>query len=332
MEAAQAVKPTAQSAAEPAAAAAPELELDDAAKTFNLFQDAEEQKAEGSEEKPVDPAELPKEPVDEVEVPPEPEAKPEEKPEPRLAQGFAQLKRAERKLAAERESLRREREEMDGRHKRAQQLFEAGDVDGALRAQFGISYEDATMRMLGGKKEQKSNVPSEVMAELEALKKSNAQLQSERAAEREAKAVASLKSEIRKAITSKPDDFEYVGAFGDEGVEAAYEYMDSHFKRTGEILEIDEALSDLESQNDAVLVRALTTKKAKLKLSAVAPQQASRPTSERAPATPTKQSPRTLTNSQAAAVPSRVQVQSADPEELISAASAQLRGKLFTDD
>lgn len=258
---------------------------------------------------------------------------PEEKAKP-LSPQFAALAKAEKALQKQRGELKQQQDAWEAEkaeRSSAKELIVKGDYDAAMRKAFGLSYEEFVVAVANGKQPTPpAGMPPEAAARLEAAEKQVLAMQQQLAAEKNAAQHAQLRSDVG-ALTAKPE-FELMAALEKQEPGSAYQLvlqqMQRHYNHPdtkGEVLMPEAAAAKVEAHLESWGSVALTAEKFKAKLPPAAPKPEARPPAAKAPQTP----PRTLTQTQAAALPPRAALNSADRDELL-ANVANL--KLFDDE
>lgn len=253
-----------------------------------------------------------------------------------FAAKFAQIAEASKRLRGEQDAFKatvREREETLRREASALDQLrtakEAADPIAALQA-LGFTYEQATDQVLGkyqpkGKPEAPKADPvvATLRQELEALK-------AERAAERNAQALADFRSDMVKTATAAGDKYQLVAATEsfDDAVALVDAYASAHGEFPGGTREaaIEMALGHIEKQLESRYLseRVLTSQKVKSRLAPAV--EAPKPAAARPQATSAKSPPSSLSNSLAAAPPPRAAPEPRSKEDFIAAAAEVLKG------
>lgn len=273
--------------------------------------DPDPEEAAPAEGAPADPAK----PADPPPAPPEPATPPENKPDP-VGPKLAKLMRKEAEVRTAEQALKRREEELS----RKEALLQSDDVLERLKA-VGLNYEQITEHIALGKKVPTAAPESKDMAdlkkkvsEMEAATAQREQAQLERNAD-------NFRTEVRGFIEKGGEEFEYIRALGEE--DTVFAVIDSHAKKTSEWLggSREEALRLAATQVEKYLEEKreqplLTTKKFQNRINA---SSAARPPATSA----TKPPPKTLSNSQAAAVPPRAPVEFTTVDETLARLSKQ---------
>lgn len=281
------------------------------------------------------PADKPKEQPGKGEQAPVADPKPEEPPPPEqpkpesVAPKLAGLMRREAETRKKEEALKAKEAEVAEREKKIASIKTPLD---ALMAH-GYTYEQATDFILSGKKltpelEAKSEI-KDVRSQLAKIQADQARRESEAAAAN----VRVFQSQIQTHVGSKPDEYEYIRAYKAE--ETVFDVINAHFANTGELLggspeeAIRLAAEEVEKHLETQTSAALTTKKFQSKLAAPEAPKPAAPGPQAISGQP-KAAPRTLSNSQAAAVPPRAVIEFTNRDEMISRLSKSVN--LFDDE
>lgn len=220
---------------------------------------------------------------------------------PDLDARLQKLIEAQKQTRLEREQFEAAKKQHDAEIAWAKKVLE--DPLNAL-SEKGLSYEKLTEMALDPKRAQLERTDKKTLSEVEQLR---AQVEELKTHNQQVKAEAARSNALAqtKAMTANGDDFELVKAYGAE--ERALQLVEQHYTQTGQMLgggTLEEAihlsLGTLEKAFEADLDKGLTTKKVKSKLSTVAPTQSSTPAAANSGQ---RQSPKTLTNSQAPTQP-----------------------------
>lgn len=276
------------------------------------------------------PASEGEQPPEKVEEQPKVEEKPSEADQ-RLAQKFAALSRKEKQI--------RDRErQMQSQMAQLQQQLEAlkaqqsevekyKSMPERLRKQpaevlkeAGITSEQLTEMLLNGGKPtadmERSELESKVMSEVQALRKYIEEKEAKEAAERLEAATQGFQAEIVDFV-NKTEDYELIRA--NNGTDLVYNVIESHFEQTqnetgkGEILSIKEAADLVENYYLEEAKKLLDRNKVKKLVQPQTP-----------PPAPKGKSAPTLSNTQAARVPTNG-AQKLSNEESLAAAAKLIR-------
>jgi hypothetical protein len=254
------------------------------------------------------------------ELPPQPET-PETPQEGAQAQEPAPQAAApaEDKLEALRkfqEKARKERETREAELAAKQQYAEVEQAKEMMRLlkedpiafveKAGLQYDDWARSLLNHKPKTEIDALRETV---NSLKQQQEQLRAQEAQARQAQAEAAVRNEIISGIKSA-SQFELINELGMH--DAVLDAMQAHYDKTGEIRDVVEVASEVEEWLEGLTAKAVSTSKVKSKL---AP----------APAAQAPRDGRTITNTQAGAVPARVNNGLLSKEDSIAAAAALLR-------
>jgi hypothetical protein len=240
---------------------------------------------------------------------PGPEAVPQEKAEakvePKESQRFAALARKERALVEESRKLSQAREQLTQQYQAIQAFEEAAKAAklnpvGVLQA-LGVSQEELGQFLLNGGEPAPENQLAALQAEIEGLKSQRqrdeeaAQLQAQQAQQtEEQKLLTEFQTEVATFVKTKPDDYEFVLAYGQEPLVA--EVIREAYEQTGELIEFKQAADMVEEHLSAQIEKAAKLKKFVSKFAT--------PSGDKKPSPPALQAPtRTLTNQHSASTP-----------------------------
>lgn len=170
----------------------------------------------------------------------------------------------------------------------------------------GLQYDDWARSLLNHKPKTEIDTLRETV---NALKQQQEQLRAQELQAQQARAAEAVRNEIITGIKSA-SQFELINELGMH--DAVLDAMQAHYDRTGEIRDVVEVASEVEEWLEGLTAKAVSTSKVKSKL---APP----------PAAQAPRDGRTMTNTQAGAVPARVNSGLLSKEESIAAAAALLR-------
>lgn len=239
-----------------------------------------------------------------------------EKPkvEPVVSKGLALLTKREAEVRKRDDAVKAREAAIEAREAKLRAAAE--DPEAALSA-IGLTYDQITDFYIRGKQvTPEMKAAAESKKTREALDKLEA-AEAARAAQHVAQSVAAYKSEINGFVASESNKerFEYINALGEQ--EMVYEVINRHMANTGTVLggDLAKAMDLAAEQVEAYLAeqyeqRLLTTKKFQNKIQ---PSREVRPSANPAQKPPA----RTLSHSQAAAVPPRATVKFTNPDDTI---------------
>lgn len=226
---------------------------------------------------------------------------------------LAKLIEAQKEARTLKEQAEAARKDVDERSAWLKEL--ETDPLGALTKR-GLSYEKLTEMALDPKRAQLERTDAKTMSEVEKLKAELSDLKKQ-AEHSKAEAVRANVLATAKGLAAQGDDYELVRTFGAE--DRAIRMVEDHYAQTGQMLgggNIDEAiklaLGQLEKAYEADIQRGLTAKKVTSKLQPVTPK----PADPAAANSGQRQTPKTLTNSQAVASQPRAEPENLSVDEL----------------
>lgn len=244
------------------------------------------------------------------------------KPDP-MAAKFASLAKSEAKLRADRDALKKEREEVDT-YKKERAAFEALKSRNPLAAmkKLGLTYQQLTDLALSGVSEDDEGEepkPEPLHPEVAKMQERIATLEREK----QEGIIANFRHQLDAHARANAEKYEYVAAYGQDGLDTVFAYIENNVnKETGEVPSFDDALAAVESAFERAAEPLLKVKKLQGKIAPVQPKPAVTEQPESRQGAP-KSSPRTLTNAAAANAPKRP----LSKAERLEAAAAALRFK-----
>lgn len=207
----------------------------------------------------------------------------------------------------------------------------ARNPDAYLKAA-GLTYQQVTEFYLNRGQPTPEMQQTEVQKQIAELREEIAK-RDQRDAERErTKSVEAFRGRVSKFIAQGGEATELCQQEGEEAVDLVGGIIEAHYKRSGKVMAIDEAVKRAESALEQRANKYLQTKKIGGRLPPAAPKSAA-PKAARSPGQkPSSVPPKTLTNRHAAPVPPPKNPDDMTDEERIAAATEYLRGRVKQSD
>lgn len=193
---------------------------------------------------------------------------------PELTARFTQLSKKEAALVKERQAFKREQEALQSERKKIEEVnkrvqeFENLKKANALDAIKYLGFTDTDIfNALASVPEPtaEDKMKKVVQDELSAYQKMQQEKASQAQAEQDKKIIGNFKTNIMQTITKDPSKYEFCNYHGEAAKEQVFELIETHFKESGEVIPLNEALDIVEEFYEST-AKEMSEKVSKLKV------------------------------------------------------------------